>query len=64
MVSNQPKHPALDKANSQQQLNKVRYARLEVREVVLELADLNAKLAEHIRQQKLERVRQQLTPQL
>ncbi|WP_204103504.1 MULTISPECIES: hypothetical protein [Spirulina sp. CCY15215] len=54
-MNNQPKIP--DKETSQRLLNNLRHTRLEVREVNLELAAINARLENYIRQQQLERVR-------
>ncbi|MEM9543594.1 MAG: hypothetical protein AAGA60_29395 [Cyanobacteria bacterium P01_E01_bin.42] len=54
-MNNPPKIP--DTETSQRLLNNLRHTRLEVREVNLELAEINARLENYIRQQQLERVR-------
>ncbi|MGK7926530.1 MAG: hypothetical protein AB4290_15035 [Spirulina sp.] len=54
-MNNQPQIP--DAETSQRLLNNLRRTRLEVREVNLELAEINARLENYLRQQQLERVR-------
>ena len=57
-MKNQPKIP--NPETSKRLLNNLRRTRLEVREISLELAEINAKLEDDIRQKQLDRVRKTL----
>jgi hypothetical protein len=57
-MKNQPQIP--NPETSKRLLNNLRRTRLEVREISLELAEINAKLADDIRQKQLDRVRKTL----
>jgi hypothetical protein len=57
-MKNQPQIP--NPETSKRLLNNLRRTRLEVREISLELAEINAILADEIRQKQLDRVRQTL----
>lgn len=57
-MNNQHQIPDLEV--SQRLLNNLRRTRLEVQEVSLELAEINAKLGDFIRQKQLERIRKML----
>ncbi|MDJ1170288.1 hypothetical protein PMG71_12685 [Roseofilum sp. BLCC_M154] len=54
------KHQIPNTETSKHLLNNLRRTRLEVREVSLELAEINARLEDEIRQKQLERVRKTL----
>ena len=57
-MKNQPQIPSSE--TSKRLLNNLRRTRLEVREISLELAEINAKLEDDIRQKQLDRVRKTL----
>lgn len=57
-MNKQPRIP--DPETSKRLLANLRRTRLEVQEVNLELGEINAMLAEHLRQQRLNRVRRSL----
>ncbi|MGL5063386.1 MAG: hypothetical protein ACRC62_25680 [Microcoleus sp.] len=57
-MNKQPRIP--DPETSKRLLANLRRTRLEVQEVNLELGEINAMLAEQLRQQRLNRVRQSL----
>ncbi len=57
-MKNQPQIP--NPETSKRLLNNLRRTRLEVREISLELAEINAKLEDDIRQKQLDRVRKTL----
>jgi len=57
-MKNKPQIPNTE--TSKRLLNNLRRTRLEVREVSLELAEINARLEDEIRQKQLERVRKTL----
>jgi hypothetical protein len=57
-MKNQPQIP--NPETSKRLLNNLRRTRLEVREISLELAEINAILADDIRQKQLDRVRKTL----